>query len=281
MGADSCFRMGSNHSVCQDYAASGLSVNGFPFVLVSDGCSGSAFTDYGSRFLVQAASLQMKPPPSRISENWCPLDSLLDGGLLSDARLMAQVTHLPRQCLDATLIRAVWKGDEIVVHRSGDGVIAARKREGGLWFVSTHFGENMPYYLSYRLDAREEQRYLDSAKVMHQIVGTRTGGSLEGTVFWRTEKSPDVPLDRNLLVGEQRFGPEYDLVLIMTDGAESFQTNDGNPVMLTSVLDQLFDIKSYSGEFITRRCNRFLGKFCAEQGWKHSDDLAVAGIYRP
>lgn len=279
MGADFCFRMGANHTICQDYAASGTGVNGHPYALVSDGCSGSAFTDYGSRFLVQAARLHLTTPHFSVN---VPLDSLEHGYLLSDARLMAQAAGLPRQCLDATLIRAMVMGDEIWVHHSGDGVIAARKRDtGAIEFVSTHFGENMPYYLSYRLDPNEERKYIERAKTWSQTLGRRVGGSLDRAVFWQSDTESDKPLNRHILVGELRYGPEYDLVLIMTDGAESFQTLGGDPIALTHVLDQLFDIKSYEGAFITRRCNRFLGRFCTEQGWKHTDDIAVAGIYRP
>lgn len=279
MGADSCFRMGANHSICQDYAASGIRANGLPYALVSDGCSGSAFTDYGARFLVQAARLHLTT--SHFFTNVPFLDSLEHGGLLSHARLMAQAAYLPSQCLDATLIRAMVVGDEIWVHHSGDGVITARKRDGSIEFVSIHFGENMPYYLSYRLNSAEEKKYIERVKIWSKTWGRRIGDPSKGTACWKSSTEADKPIVQHVLVGELCFGPEYDLVLIMTDGAESFQTLAGEPIGLPDVLDQLFDIKSYAGEFITRRCKGFLGKFCAEHGWKHSDDFAVAGIYRP
>lgn len=276
MGADSCFRMGANHTVCQDYAASGTDANGLPYALVSDGCSGSLHTDFGSRFLVQAGRLQLQNKAGALFE----MDGREHGGLLSTAQLMRQAAYLPQQCLDATLIRAMIVDDQIKVHQSGDGIVAARHRASQeLQFVSRHFGENMPYYLSYRLNPNEELKYLERAKTWSQDAGGRCFPSTVGN--WQTATDADQPLKRDLLVTEYRFGPEYDLVLIMTDGAESFQTLGGDPVELTAVLDQLFDIKGYEGAFITRRCNRFLGKFCTEQGWKHTDDISVAGIYRP
>ena len=71
----------------------------------------------------------------------------------------------------------------------------------------------------------------------------------------------------------------YDLVLLLSDGAESFHTKDGQPVELDLVLAQIFDFKGFAGQFLGRRCGRFLSSFCAENGWKHDDDFTVAGIY--
>jgi hypothetical protein len=288
MGSDSCFRIGSNHTVCQDYAASGHDGLGHPYAIVSDGCSGSPHTDYGARFLVQAARLQLEgkiAPGAAIPGSDPAFASLEWNAILPTARMMAMSAHLSRQCLDATLIRAMIVGLDVWVHQAGDGVVAARRRgTGKLEFSTRRFGENMPYYLSYRLDSREEVKYFDTARSYKQVVGCRSRETLEPPVpsMWSVNQGQEMRLERHMLVDEMHFPVEiYDLVFIMTDGAESFQDASGEPVPLTSILDELFDIKSYSGEFIARRCNRFLGRVCAERGWKHSDDLAVAGIHLP
>lgn len=279
MGSDACFRIGSNHTVCQDYAASGFDSYGHPYALVSDGCSGSLHTDFGSRFLVQAARLQLQ---TRYVLGDIKLDSLQWNGILATARGMAQSSHLPAQCLDATLIRAVQADNHIFVHHTGDGTVVARMRDSQKSeFVSMKFGENMPYYPSYRLNQDEEAKYLVKAKTYTQILGTEIAPASGSEVATWVTRETESPLNRNMLVGELVFGPEYDLVLIMTDGADSFQTANGDPVRLTAVLNELLALKSYEGEFVTRRCNRFLGKVCAERGWKHTDDISVAGIYRP
>ena len=70
-----------------------------------------------------------------------------------------------------------------------------------------------------------------------------------------------------------------DLLLIASDGIESFQTANGEPVPVEEVIDEILAIKNFKGEFLSRRCSRFLSKTCVERGWKHADDFAIAGIY--
>ena len=65
MNADSAFRMGSTHAVCQDYAVAsawtaaahtdGAAPPPRPYIILSDGCSSTPDTDVGARLLVKAA----------------------------------------------------------------------------------------------------------------------------------------------------------------------------------------------------------------------------------
>ena len=72
---------------------------------------------------------------------------------------------------------------------------------------------------------------------------------------------------------------DTELVLLFSDGISSFQLKDGTPIPLEQVLDQVFDLKGFAGQFLTRRCTRFLQKFCAENGWQHADDFSVGGLH--
>jgi hypothetical protein len=65
---------------------------------------------------------------------------------------------------------------------------------------------------------------------------------------------------------------------VMTDGAESFQRRDGTFLLLETVLKELFAVKCFQGEFMTRRYVGFQ-RWCQKEGWQHTDDLAVAAIY--
>lgn len=53
---DAFFTIGKTHTVCQDYAHAGfIPGTDQAYAIVSDGCSGSPDTDFGSRFMVTAA----------------------------------------------------------------------------------------------------------------------------------------------------------------------------------------------------------------------------------
>lgn len=289
MGSDACFRMGSTHQICQDYAIAGAH-HGFDkdvlYAILSDGCSGvhtpgepgSPFTDFGSRFLVRAANQFLKVNCRSVREYGASAEVLEHFGEISivgDAYNMALHAHFDRRALDGTLIRAVQlPSGEVIVHQAGDGVVAARNRDTGLIrYHTTKFGNNMPYYLSYLLDLNERDRYFSMAKTVEVVHARQTEDG------WK-EHSLELPLNRETKTAQEfRFTPENDLVLIMSDGAESFQDREGQPVPVEKIVEQLFDVKSFEGEFLVRRCNRFLTKFCAERGWKHNDDFSVAGIY--
>jgi len=276
MGSDAFFRMGSTHAICQDYAIAG-SHKGTAYAIVSDGCSGvstkdepgSPFTDYGARFITRAARLILPA-----------FDETL---MMLHAQQMAVAACLPASCLDATAIVAKKEKKGVRVHQCGDGVIAARdRRTGQIAYMATSFDSNMPFYPSYLLTPAIRARYLRTTRSMT----LKTGGQIEGGA-WKSGDLIEIPLNHEeseSSVGVQThfFPDSFDVVLIMSDGAESFQNAaNGQPVPLTDVLEQLFAFKGFEGEFITRRCTRFLHKFCVEKGWKHTDDLSVAGIYVP
>lgn len=289
MGSDSYFRMGSTHAICQDYALSGTR-EGIDFAIVADGCSGvavdgipgSPFTDFGARFLALSAM------------RW--LSTLAGGGfpalaLITDAAAKARASDLPKEALDATLITAVRNGNVVHVRQTGDGVVVAKKRNGKLQYTSLKFGNNAPYYLSYLLSEGRRQSLLSPE---HAAPENKAEAGLltltEGTFSeecWKTNSIPtQLTYSDDLGVTNVCRSFEFDasdteFVLILSDGAESFQLKDGTPVPLEQVLEQICAIKGLAGEFIVRRCNRFLQSFCVERGWKHYDDLSVAGIVFP
>lgn len=258
--ADSHFAIGKTHDVCQDYAIgedpaqSGLN-GSLALAIVCDGCSSSPDTDWGARFLARAAAMAFWP--------FNPLN------VVQKANVFRQALQLQPQALDATLlmIRETKNGDaEVIV--CGDGVVVARRRDGSgydHWALS--YSLNAPAYLTYLLDADRQASYLDCG----------------GGILTVTGSPYEAPEDIEPGVSFTRTFPraEYDVVLVLSDGSESFQKREGTrfvPVPLTEVLDQVLDFKTLTHGFIKRRVIRFLGKFCHQNEWQHNDDLAVAGL---
>lgn len=54
MKTDSCYFIGKDHRICEDYAISGVK-NNIAYAIVSDGCSASLDVDFGSRVLALSA----------------------------------------------------------------------------------------------------------------------------------------------------------------------------------------------------------------------------------
>lgn len=273
MHADSYFRRGTTHDVCQDYALSG-EVNGRPFGIVADGCSSSPHTDFGARFLAFGAREALRQSFGAFRyEAVLPL-------------ACAAVGHMvPMACLDATL--GIVYGTETHIHvwLSGDGVIVARRKDGSYWVTVVEFSGNAPGYLSYQLNGNRFQAL------------TGEGGpggirQIDDVVL----SSHFTETDRKRL-GEKRLSSDprsywthrvypaelFDLAAVMTDGASSFQCPSEHGglevVPLNEVLSHVLAYKGMVGRFAARRLNRFLGRHCRDQGWSHGDDFAFAAVY--
>lgn len=273
MNADAHFVIGKTHKVCEDYAIAG-EFEGQAFAIVSDGCSSSPDTDFGSRLMARAAVEDF----SRWKDVLELPASLNPERCLWQADTWRKALGLNPYCLDATLLMAFQAEREIRVFVTGDGVVAARKRgsvEYHYWAV--RYPSGAPGYLSYLLDPKRLAVFI---------------GQTEGTRLVEHYTGPRDEI-RNIRVPWGAWGPawtlqldpaEYDLVAVMSDGAESFQREEGGrlvPVPLWDVLDQVMSVKGAKGQFITRRLNRFLTRFCVKNGWQHYDDFGVAALAIP
>lgn len=286
MGADYFFRMGSTHAICQDYAVAG-EAGGRPYALLADGCSGvaapeqpgSPFTDFGSRFLVRAAYRRLE----HLAAGQYPIMAMLD-----EAAQAAQVLGFSSTALDATLLAAVSTPErDVLTYQMGDGVIAWRGRDGVIAYRTLEFGNGMPFYPSYARDGDRLAVYLhpddpEKAEEAGSVTfrgNTRVPGHGWTGVTTRRETVFDAsgPVTGAWKMGLSR--ATTDVVLLLSDGVETFQTKDGTSMPLEQVLEQLFDFKGFTGQFLVRRCTKFLQKFCAEYGWSHADDFSVAGIH--
>lgn len=296
MSSDAFFRMGSTHSICQDYAIAG-DWYGQSCAILSDGCSGAdsrggmpdsasgaPFTDWGSRLLVLSARERLGP----ISEGMFSTESIIHS-----AFARAHLLGMPRSALDATLLVAVaTAGGGVQVVSTADGVVAWRERSGRIRYESVRFARGMPRYLSYYLDADRHARLFEE----HGQTDDLLAGTLEitsntwtpregwGAQLLRMDSFTDSsPYDRrryfSALPRDPRSEhPLVDVVALFSDGVESFQDADLNPVPLETVLVELMSLKNLHGQFVTRRCKKFLEKTCVQRGWRHEDDFSMAAV---
>ncbi len=258
MKTDAFFALGKQHHVCQDYACAEGDA-----IVVSDGCSSSPHTDFGARLLARCA--------------------LRCGAIkaIFNARCVSEGLVLPTESLDATLLMASYEAGQKAVYASmrGDGAIVGRRRDGTFTADIVTFPSGAPFYPSYALSKERNKRYL--AEFGGERLTTRHE---TGKDFVVVSEDMNNPLAATV---DYMFSADtYDLVLLLSDGAFSFRRPIGFPssantteeVPVLTVIEEMLAVKTYEGEFITRRAKKFL-KTTAAKGWYHDDDFSVAAIY--
>lgn len=257
----------------------GRTLSGKAYALVSDGCSGSANSDFGSRLLCRAAH-----PYLCLGGN----AQLQFQKVAVQANQMRIALGLSNVALDATLLCAVEVDGGVQVSAAGDGLIVGRKKNGEF---STHlidFHHGYPAYPSYTLDEIRLNLFLeatgtgssgvrgvyqdDRAAIQHDFFQTQVTEINEPTASEGIRFNP-----------YQAFFPSdtYDMVAIFSDGITSFQSKETGsyiPVPIPLLLEELLDFKSVAGEFVVRRAKKFLQRTCTENRWSHSDDFSMAVV---
>ena len=263
--ADAWFHPGTTHLVCEDYAAVSPAGSDSVAAIVCDGCSGSADTDVGARVLA-----------------WAALAALADGRLVDpgtaawQASVAARTLALPDDALDATLLAALVTDDGVRVVAAGDGVIAARHRDGRFEVWQLEHPDGAPPYPSYVLDPDRRRDYLvtfgDTLVVRHRA---RDGA-------WSTSTAAGGQLCLTLDPAQ------VDLVMLGSDGLSAFtgpeaSADEGDAlgstaVAVEAIVQELLAVTHTAGRFAARRGRRLLNRTCPRNGWRPLDDVGIAAI---
>src|SRR3954469_11076065 len=99
MNADHAFFIGNTHTVCQDYAMSGVTEDG-AYAIVCDGCSSSPEVDFGARALALSAKRTLMKGGSEF------IPDLFGKVTIDNLRNIESLFTVHPQALDATLLIA-------------------------------------------------------------------------------------------------------------------------------------------------------------------------------
>lgn len=258
---DSFFTIGKTHKICQDYALVEPGI-----LCVSDGCSSSPNTDFGSRILVRCAM-----------ESFVANGKIVNDAVIEKCFECCQILNLPMASIDATLLFCNMNVNGFNVTAIGDGTIVARKKDKTVVIKTINYKGNAPLYLSYFFnDGRKKARteMFDCTKTIKTIIikpGLPTVESEEISVN-----------DIELL---QFSTDEYEMITLMTDGIDSFAkesltqtTKTVEPYKSITLIENLIDYKNYNGQFVQRRCQKYL-KECQDQKIMNNDDFTIATIF--
>lgn len=275
VSADCFSRIGTSHTVCQDYGYAGM-INDSPVCIVSDGCSSAKETDWGSRLLTNALKQQFHMPSNlgcmtyyhsaiRVAESNC------------------RALQIPIEALTATLLCIKKQENFLDASLSGDGFIIARRRaDKMLTVIQYEFSTNAPNYLRYSIDPTAQRLYNERFGKGHLI--TKTWNQLGANVSDLTETK--TPLREASLINLHVFRIEdFDLVAVLSDGLHSFLVKElaktHMPEALldaSKIIEHLFDFKSYAGKFVQRRCGIAFEEF-QKLGWGNYDDFTMGAVY--
>lgn len=259
MNIDSFMTIGGSHYICEDYIRHG--VDPVPYVILSDGCSSSKDTDIGARLMVTKAHemlVYLATGYDHFRFNKFPryyIKRAIDFFLVQKLQRTCELLNVPQTVLDTTLILAFKLLDKIHVVIHGDGNIVWVQENNNIFIENYSYEQNMPYYLSYKLNAKNMDHYLNlqNNKLKKKLM-----------------KNNDVQIES--VCGEgygiSTFNME-DLksLFITSDGIETFD------VPLFDTVKEFMSFKNTKGEFLKRRSKRavkILGN--------HYDDISIGGF---
>ena len=266
MNANSYYEIGAGHVHNQDYAGSGSFFRDgkrYFWTAVSDGCSGSEDSDFGSRFLVKTfptvANLSIDGDPQLLAER---IQEMLVGKIKQGMNL-----DLPKTAFDATLVAALYDeaADTLYTFIWGDGKVFYKHRgqENAGTLVQMEFKSNAPFYLSYLTNIEKELRY-------EEIFGTAFGELTTHIV--KPDGLVHLPeADKTRQCSHFQIWPKISesniaSVSVFTDGIGTYHRKEDSNIMMPiqHVLAQLTSYKNLHGEFVLRRM-QMVKRYCEKK----------------
>lgn len=282
MNVDSYFTVGRGHEVCQDYAIAKIygqeSLPGCwhqhrPYLIVSDGCSGSPQTDVGARILAHMAEkLVCESYAANSMLSWESFGIVT----IAQAQVCAKAMGLPLQCLDATLLVGFEKEAEnngLTIYMYGDGHvlgISSDKKEPTLSCLTIKYDHSAPYYLTYTTDMYRRDAYRKEGINRHEILNwteSEKDGSAE-IKYLNSAEAENVHF---------RSYDEYKYIALGSDGLGAFMNSQtGESYEDQMVMDSFLNFKNTKGEFVKRRVKRAMRDLEREQHIVPGDDVSLA-----
>lgn len=276
INTDSSFHIGKTHKICEDYAISETDLtSNFYFAGVSDGCSSSKNTDFGSRILLTNIKNCIKKYNDNLS-----IEKIRDFLKVPYIKSLNVITDLfnNNSALDATLLISYIHYNKIIVISIGDGSFVARKIDGTQIVKTIEFQDNAPIYLNYLYDENRYKMLKSNFNCTKVIKTTTIDPNYQASATITKYIS-----DKDIEIFEYDMN-EYDMVTLLTDGVMSFTKESDSltskvfsPVSETAIISSLIDYKNFNGMFVQRRCNKFI-KDCIDEKMIYNDDFSVATI---
>lgn len=275
MHSDSIYLIGDLHLVCQDYALTKDNYTHLDrpesFAIISDGCSSCADVDVGAR--IATCVLAKTLSASRYDDYYNPFN-------ISNLsyEIVGKLIELgfSREAANASLVYAFTCGKYIHAEAIGDGFVIVKYKNGNIKAVKLDYTENTPLYPSYFSNESWEKYFLCvPQKLVITLYYINDG---EKTV--ETQDAIAAKFDFRQL-GFPAKREDIEFVLVASDGLGTFYKQENGDTVLYNTIElirKICDIKSTMGKFVQRKVRKVIAEL-AKDGYKHYDDISVAGIY--
>lgn len=270
MQADSCYVIGSTHQVCQDYAISRCNIKSAintDLIAVSDGCSSSLDTDFGSRFLIKSLEnlytcQELDPASSYFFQE---LNERTDS-------YVNKVSCLSTSCLDATLLFAYRTEKTIEVVMIGDGTVTIKAKDGMLFSKTVEYKGNAPLYLSYLDDTTSSNTRFKLRAAQFDCTKTVTESMHKNGVVLNSTKNKSL----NDIERFSFYVSDISSITLFSDGISSFvqkKTDDYSRIPDHVVIEKMINYENHvPGHFHN------IIKSLSKEDTINSDDFSAAAL---
>lgn len=264
---DSCYIIGSTHNTCQDYSLAFTSPTK-KFIAISDGCSSSPNSDFGSRILIKACQNTYLTNPTSLAES-----SFIDKVWTYAQDSVKIISNIEQPCLDATLLFAYISGKTIHVTMVGDGTVSLKAKDGMIFTKTIDYKDNAPLYLGY-LYSKERRDLLncafDCTKTITEYMH-KNGAILNSTKRISTNDIEHFSFDIE----------DYESITLFSDGVSSFiHQNDIDYVRIPEhvMVEHLIKFKNSDGGYTP---NHFYNvhKMFSSECKINTDDFSAASFF--
>jgi hypothetical protein len=248
---DSVLEIGSSHDICEDYIIHGITENDVPYIILSDGCSSSKYTDIGARIFVHIIKKLINNMICYLNDDY-HLNILykthqLD--IIYKVNNIIELLGLPKESLDCTLIFAFIINDKCYIYRYGDGSIIIEYTNNNIFINSVDFIKNNPYYLSYLLNPKINNDYFENIGDYY-LDKTHILEDDNGCIMSDEKEIIKLIEDRTVEIIDLK---NVKNILISSDGIDSFlNKRDGKNIPADQLIYNILDFKNLNGNFLKR-----------------------------
>ena len=290
---NSAYIIGDGHKYCEDFAYHAILKDKvdqeIALAIVADGCSSSLQkdgirnpinVDFGSRLatIVSASVLKKILRGVEITEDF-RFSSIYESQFIHYFNLelwrAIRSIGVNLSVLDTTLlICLVFPNGQYNFIAWGDGFMVIKDYSCyEFLYRKVLYLSNAPLYVSYSLDPQKRERYIKE-------FGSERIDE-EGLVYYDENIDPEITIESNdgfsPLFVERFILLEDKEIIIMSDGASSFEDIDGNPISSRCFLKWMTQNKTSGSSFIERRIN-LLNRWKKKNNIRNIDDFSMAGI---
>ena len=286
MNTDKYFEIGSDHTVCQDFALDG-NIGNIYFAIITDGCSEShelcGEVDFGARAVAYLAREAIKGLALTFlddnEETLHTIGKTIRNKIIEKLKPLRNHLGLDTRFSDSTLVIAITDGKVTYAYIFGDGGVITVNKSDTIKYNEVHFLSSAPLYLSYINDVERMKAYqlsFGSTPVLNSMNVIPFDGDLNNVSSVITQIKE---INEDLYKLTSFIFKDITSISVVSDGVKSFQTIDKeiNSIPSINIVKKLVAFKNTKGEFTKRRMN-FFNKDNKANNVSHYDDISIATI---